>query len=186
MNTSSDPDLASRPSTENKKRLKYQKKTSVCFKPALQNDLPQLAKIYMQAYKGMEEYGEPSLEKAYNYLRELFRMCPVSFFKAEINGRVAGFTACDPFYKDADNQKVMELHEIVVDPAWQGYGLGGKLFRFVQEMGVRMGRQQMSLWAGEGNEQAIDWYTGKFGFVESGKDGKWVHFFKNLTDSGFV
>lgn len=188
MNTEADPDLPSRPSKSSRyyKNRSGNQKNRICFKPALQNDLPYLANIYMQAYKGMEEYGEPSLDLAYSYLRELFRICPCSFFKAEINGTIAGFIACDPHYKDANHNEVMEVHEIVVSPAWQGFGLGSKLFNFAIELGKRMGRQYMSLCAGEGNVQAIDWYTKKFGFVESGQEGRWVHFVKKLQSSGYV
>jgi len=188
MNTSADPDLPSRPRIDlkNKNKIRQKNANKICFKPAHQHDLPQIAKVYMRAYKGMEEYGEPSLKKAYIYLRQLLRICPISFFKAEINGKIAGCVACDPFYKDENELEVMELHEIVVDPAWQGYGLGKKLFRLAQEIGIRMGRQKMSLWAGEGNEQAIDWYTEKFGFVQKYTEGKWIHFCKELNASGFV
>ncbi len=130
----------------------------------------------MKAYRGMEEYGEPTTDQAALYLQNIHRFCPKGFFKAVVDGRTAGFIVCDPDWYEPGQRKVLEVHEVVVDPDFQGYGLGGLFMRFAGSMGRKHGRSVVSLWAGEGNHKAIQWYTGKFGFKKDRREGVWIHF----------
>jgi ribosomal protein S18 acetylase RimI-like enzyme len=130
----------------------------------------------MKAYRGMEEYGESTTDQAVLYLQRIHRFCSHGFFKAVINGRTAGFIVCDPEWYEPGQRKVLEIHEVVVDPDYQGYGLGSLFMRFAGAMGRRHGRSVVSLWAGEGNRKAIGWYTSKFGFRAGRRDGVWIHY----------
>jgi len=158
---------SNRPAKTNAKVLLY---------PVAQSEIPALAMLYMKAYRGMEEYGEASTDQAVLYLQNIYRFCAKGFFKAVVDGRAAGFIVCDPDWCEPGQRKVLEVHEVVVDPDFQGYGLGGLFMRFAGAMGRKHGRSEVSLWAGEGNRKAINWYTGKFGFREGRRDGVWVHY----------
>ncbi len=178
----SDPDLPpNRKSTNPVKGLSdlshTPKKQSLKILPVREHELLSLARCYMRAYLGLEKYGEPSIDKASRYLWHLFRVYPHGFFKVQVNEQLAGFIVFDPEWHDHAYDKVVEVHEIVVDPSWQGYGLGGKLLRLVIDLAVKMDRDTVSLWAGEENKKAIDWYTKKFGFIQDRKEGIWIHFY---------
>ena len=148
----------------------------VLLYPVRESEIPELARIYMKAYKGMEEYGEANTDQALLYLQRLNRFCSKGIFKTMVNGRTAGFIVCDPHWYEPGQRKVLEIHELVVDPDYQGYGLGSLLMRFAYSMGRKYGRPVVSLWAGEGNSRAIGWYTRKYGFKPDRKDGVWIHF----------
>ncbi|MCF8086212.1 MAG: GNAT family N-acetyltransferase [Desulfohalobiaceae bacterium] len=190
MSTSTDPDLP----PERRKQthalpLESQgatKKSSEVFLcPVAQTDIPHLAQMYMKAYRGMEEYGEATTDQALLYLQGLQRHCSHSFFKAVIHGNTAGFIVCDPDWYEPGQKKVLEIHELVVDPDHQGYGLGGLFMRFARAMGRKHGRTAVSLWAGEGNHRAISWYTLKHGFEPGRRDGIWIHFQSSIQPMGW-
>ena len=180
MSTQSDPDLPPERRKQTHTSLATQgarkKAADVFLHPVAEGEIPALAKIYMKAYRGMEEYGEPTTDQAVLYLQRIHRPCSHGFFKAVINGETAGFIVCDPDWYEPGQRKVLEIHELVVDPDYQGYGLGGLFMRFARAMGRRHGRTAISLWAGEGNRKAIGWYTRKHGFKQGRRDGVWLHF----------
>jgi ribosomal protein S18 acetylase RimI-like enzyme len=189
--TTADPDLP--PSTISQRRplvsdseRRTHTKPKIAVVPVRESELPGLARIYMNAYRGMEQYGEPSLDKAIRYLRQLYRSCPQGFFKARIRGKTAGFIACDPHWLEPGRGKVMEVHELVADPQWQGYGIGGRLLRFAFDYGRTLGRRTLSLWAGEGNTKALSWYRQKFGFATDRKAGVWVHLHRGIDAPGYA
>ena len=189
--TSADPDLppstnpSSRPLDRDSRRHVHSGR-NVSIVPVRESELPKLARIYMNAYRGMEQYGEPSLDKAARYLRQLYRSCPHGFFKARIGGKTAGFIACDPDWVEPGSGKVMEVHELVADPQWQGFGVGGRLLRFAIDYGRVLGRRTLSLWAGEGNVKALSWYRKKFGFVSDRQGGVWVHLHRRIEAPGYA
>ncbi len=148
------------------------KSNGVAIVPAHQDDLPRLATIYMQAYRGMEEYAEPDEEKAYHYLHWLFSSCSQGFFKALVQGRIAGLMACNPNWKDL-GERILEIHEIAVDPWYRGHGLGSKLMAHALEYGRSLGRSRVGLWVGQDNVKAYRWYLG-MGFEEQGRKGRWI------------
>lgn len=190
MSTNSDPDL---PPSRRQQLFKYgpiiksssYPKNDLTISPLRNFELSNLSKLYMKAYRGMEEYGEYSTDKAARYLWQLFRSCPRGFFKAEMDGKIVGFIACDPDWYELGHQKVLEVHELVVDPDWQSFGLGRRLMNFAIEVGQKLGRGVISLWAGEGNRKALSWYTSKLGFNIDRRAGKWIHLHKQIDDSGF-
>lgn len=189
MSTSTDPDLP--PERRNQTQtpsLDRQgtatKNTEVFLLPVAETDVPALARLYMKAYQGMEEYGEATTDQALLYLQRLQRDCPHGFFKAVVHGETAGFIVCDPDWYEPGQKKVLEIHELVVDPECQGYGLGGHFMRFASAMGRKHGRTAISLWAGEGNQKAISWYTRKFGFKPGRRDGIWIHFQSGIQPMG--
>lgn len=150
MSTNSDTDL---PPSRRQQSFKYgldkksrsYSKNDLIISPLRSFELTSLSKLYKKAYRGMEEYGEYSTDKVARYLWQLFRSCPRGFFKAVMNGKIVRFIACDPEWYELGHQKVLEVHELVVDPDWQSFGLGGRLMNFAIEVGQKLGRRVISL-----------------------------------------
>lgn len=136
-------------------------------------DIEELAQLLMRAYQGLEEYGEESLDEAKRYLKWLRRTCKEGFLVAEVEGRAAGFIAACPDWKDWELGTVLEIHEIVVAPEWQGKGIGKSLLEHGYSLGRAHGRKLAALWVGMGNAKARLWYA-KLGFREIGRWGEWV------------
>jgi GNAT superfamily N-acetyltransferase len=73
------------------------------------------------------------------------------------------------------------IHELVVDPDYQGMGLGrALLLRGMAYLRAR-GCSECELWVGERNERARSLYR-NLGFQESGRWGKWVQMTRSLDN----
>lgn len=142
-------------------------------------ELPELARLYIRAYRGLEEYGEPSLRAAESYLAWLFSTCGEGFLVAEVKEGKAGFLACCPDWRPGGREPVLEIHELAVDPRFRGRGIARALLERAFELGWASGRDRVSLWVGEGNRQAREWYR-RLGFKEEGKWGKWIRMSRPL------
>ncbi len=142
-------------------------------------DIPALVDLLLQAYRGLEEYGEESPKEAKHYLKWLRRTCKEGFLVAEVEGRPVGFIAACPDWKDWELGVVLEIHEIAVAPEWQGKGVGKALLAEVYALGCAQGRTLAALWVGEGNLKARQWYT-KLGFKEIGRWGQWIRMFRPI------
>ncbi|NPA74984.1 MAG: GNAT family N-acetyltransferase [Euryarchaeota archaeon] len=139
-------------------------------------DLAQVPEILMDSYRGLEEYGEESIEKARRYIEDLYDEDPECFFVAEVDGKIAGFIFCNRFwYSKFEHSKVGAIHEIVVLPGFRHAGIGKELIEKAMEF---LGPGKIELWVGEHNTKAIEFYK-KLGFEEREKAGKWVRMIKN-------
>lgn len=126
--------------------------------------IDELSVLYMEAYRGMEEYGEPSLSHAKKYIKWLMRHS--DFFKVLISeNRFIGFIACssDWFW----NGRVGEIHEICIDPDFRKRGLGKFLVNLAVDFFSQKNLKRAGLWVGEKNEVAIKFYK-SLGFEFSG------------------
>lgn len=146
-------------------------------------DIDELAQLLMRAYQGMEEYGEESLGEAKRYLKWLRRTCKDGFLVAEVDGCVVGFIAASPDWKDWDLGTVLEIHEIVVAPEWQGKRVGYLLLHQAYNLGRIHGRSLAALWVGVRNDRARNWYV-KLGFKELGRWGEWIRMFRAIPAAG--
>ncbi len=145
-----------------------------------QEELSELARLYLRAYRGLEEYGEPDLQAAENYLGWLFSTCPEGFLVVEVGKKPAGFLACCPDWRPGGGrERVLEIHELVVDPDFRGQGLARALLERAFELGRARGRKKACLWVGEGNRQARELYR-RLGFQEQGRWGKWIRMVRGL------
>ncbi|MCS7239951.1 MAG: GNAT family N-acetyltransferase [Candidatus Bipolaricaulota bacterium] len=144
-------------------------------------DIDELAQLLMRAYQGLEAYGEESVSEARRYLKWLRRTCKSGFLVAEVNGCVVGFIAACPEWKDWELGTVLEIHEIVVAPEWQGKGVGRALLNQAYSLGHSHGRKLAALWVGVGNMKAREWYK-KLGFKEIGRWGEWIRMFRPIPE----
>lgn len=145
-------------------------------------DIGPLAQLLMEAYRGMEKYGEESLDEAKRYLKWLRRTCKEGFLVAEVNGRPVGFIAACADWKDWELGQVLEIHEIAVHPDWQGKGIGRKLLHKAYELGRKYGRELAALWVGAGNTRAREWYA-RLDFQEAGRWGEWIRLFRPIPQA---
>lgn len=76
-------------------------------------------------------------------------------------------------------KRTIRIFSIVVDPKYQGRGVGRLLLEHAENIGMQKGAERLSLEASADNKKLIDWYK-KFGFestelmkdyYEEGKDG---------------
>ncbi len=153
---------------------------TLTIRPGTLEDIPALVDLLLAAYQGLEEYGEESPEEARHYLKWLRRTCKEGFLVAEAEGRVVGFVAACPDWKDWELGRVLEIHEIAVAPAWQGKGVGRALLEEVFALGRSCGMGLAALWVGEKNHRARRWYT-QLGFRELGQWGEWVRMIRPIS-----
>jgi ribosomal protein S18 acetylase RimI-like enzyme len=133
----------------------------------------ELVGVYARAYRGLERYAYRRRAEQVAYLEWLYRGDPGGFVVAEAEGRAVGFAACHGEWRGWGDRVGAELHEIVVDPPFQGRGVGRLLLEAAFDHARARGRDELGLWVGEGNRRAREWY-GRVGFREEGKVGKWV------------
>jgi ribosomal protein S18 acetylase RimI-like enzyme len=143
------------------------------------DELEKLVPLYVEAYRGLEEYAERGHDNVVDYLEWLYYTCPEGFFAAEVNGEIVGFLACNPRWRGPNDHPTCEIHEIVVSPKWQRRGIGRRLMETALALGERRGCPTASLWVGVGNERARKWYE-KFGFEVVGSWGRWLRMRKAL------
>lgn len=152
---------------------------TIAIRPGTLEDIPALVDLLLAAYQGLEEYGEEGPAEARHYLKWLRRTCKEGFLVAEVEGRPVGFIAACPDWKDWELGRVLEIHEIVVAPAWQGKGVGRALMEEAYALGRAYGMALAALWVGERNYKARQWYA-KLGFREIGRWGDWIRMFRPI------
>ena len=153
----------------------------IVIRKARKEELPKLAEIYLSAYEGMEHYAYYDYEEALDYMEWLYRGHKDGFFVAEVNGEPVGFVACNPFWRDRFVGRTCEIHEVAVAKGWKGKGIGRMLMQRALEYGREKGCRTASLWVGEGNTLAIEWYR-RLGFKRAGRWGVWIRMRKNLSE----
>ncbi len=145
-------------------------------------ELRGLVPLFMRAYEGLEHYGERSRGEGARYLEVLFEDCPEGFLLAEALGEVVGFISSDPHWQDGKKGTVLEVHELVVHPDWQGKGIATDLMEAALDIGRTHKRNGAALWVGVGNSYAREWYR-SMGFGEVGRAGKWIRMYRPLGDA---
>ena len=144
-------------------------------------DLPKIIEIYMKAYEKMPEYGEKSRKEAKRYIKWLYSRCKDTFYIAEEDGKIVGFVFADPeWYSYYGNKYVFAIHEIVVDPKYQGRGIGTALMKKMLE---EAREREVELWVGERNKKAQEFYK-KFGFKPAGIYGIWLRMVLHKSGKG--
>ncbi len=143
------------------------------------DELEKLVPLYLEAYRGLEEYAEHGHDDTLEYLQWLYATCPEGFFVAEMDGEIVGFLACNPRWRGPNDHPTCEIHEIVVSPRHRQRGIGRRLMDHALALGEKRGCPTATLWVGVGNERARRWYE-KLGFEVVGSWGRWLRMRKAL------
>lgn len=143
------------------------------------DELEKLVPLYLEAYRGLEEYAEHGHDDTLDYLEWLYSTCPEGFFVAELDGRIVGFVACNPRWRGPGDAPTCEIHEIVVDPRFRRRGIGRRLMDHALALGEKRGCPTATLWVGKRNSRAREWYE-RLGFEAVGSWGRWVRMLKPL------
>lgn len=144
--------------------------------------LKELARIYERAYETLGgKYAYHGKGRIYSYLLWLYRGDPECFLVAW-NGRnePIGFISAHRHWHDSQLGEVGNIHEMDVDPDYQGKGIGKKLFETMLER-LKREHQRVMLWVGEENHRARRMYE-RFGFREVGRHGEWVKMAKDFSN----
>lgn len=145
----------------------------------LQELMPDLVALYQRAYAALPEYGYHLPQRIEGYIRWLWQGDPKGFFVAFLGEQVAGFIGVHARWWE-DGELFGEIHEFVVDPDFQGKGIGTALFTRALMYLEQAGRTKIGLWVGEKNEHAITFYLRR-GFQRRGQYGKWVRMVKEVS-----
>lgn len=141
----------------------------------------EITRLYERAYRGLEEYADTDPEDIKRYLKWLYRRAEGGFLAAFEGSRIVGFVSTDHKWASPEGHIVGEIHEIVVDPSYQGHGIGKLLLMEAINLLTQKGVKIIELWAGEKNFHAQDFYKSQ-GFLEMERRGRWIRFIKDLEE----
>ena len=147
---------------------------------ASEEDIPELAKLYLQGYEGLEEYAYTHMDDVLSYMNWLFRRDREGIFVAKHDGKIVGFVAGDGnWFSKREGKVVGAIHELVVSPSYRNKGIGKALMEKVLEYFKSRGLKVAELWVGEENHQAINFYT-SLGFKPKDRFTYWIRMVRDL------
>ena len=161
------------------------RKESLNFKieRAREEDLEDLVKVYLEGYRGLEEYSYTHPMDVRAYMNWLRRRDKEGMFVARAGGRIIGFVAGDAnWFSKREHRRVGAVHEIVVLPEYRGMGIGHALMDRVLNYFREKGLHLVELWVGDENYRAIEFYR-NLGFKEKGRYNYWVRMTLSLNRS---
>lgn len=146
--------------------------------PVIQNVDPrprikEFVAVYERAYEGLEIYAYRRESEVIWYLKWLHKRAPEGFLAALAGGKPVGFIAVDYRWVDYRGRPTGEIHEFVVDPSFQGRGIGKRLCLAWLDVLRAKGHRWFGLWVGEHNTRAQSFYE-KLGFRKVGQWGIWI------------
>lgn len=137
---------------------------------------PRLEALYTAAYRLLPQYAYQDPDEIRSYLEWLYEGDPTGFFVARVDQaapQVVAFISVHGRVRERSVLVIAEIHELVVDPRWQGKGIAAALLSRAVRYARQIGRQVIALWVGEQNRRAAALYR-RFGFQRTGQWGRWV------------
>ncbi len=141
----------------------------------------ELQRIYLDAYQEDYLYAYRDPKRVKRYLKWLLKHADGGFFVAFDQEKPVGFIVVQPDCR-YQGEKIPEIHELVVDPAYQGLGIGKRLMQEALNFLTKRGYQKVALWVGEKNEDARRFYE-RLGFKVTDRQGSWLRMERRLQDS---
>ncbi|MFN4319329.1 MAG: GNAT family N-acetyltransferase [Aquificaceae bacterium] len=143
-------------------------------------DIKDLVEVYLQGYKGLEEYSYTHWEDVQAYLNWLFRRDVAGIWVVEEDGMIVGFVASDGnWFSKREGKVVGAIHELVVLPQYRNKGIGKALVEKAIEYFKSRGLDTVELWVGDRNTQALEFYK-SLGFEEKDRFNYWIRMTKPL------
>ena len=144
-------------------------------------DIKDLVEVYLQGYKGLEEYSYTHSEDVQAYLNWLFRRDVAGIWVAEEDGKIVGFVASDGnWFSKREGKVVGAIHELVILPEYRNKGIGKALVQKAIEYFKSRGLDTAELWVGDKNTQALEFYK-SLGFEEKDRFNYWIRMTKPLN-----
>jgi len=144
-------------------------------------DIKDLVEVYLQGYKGLEEYSYTHSEDVQAYLNWLFRRDVAGIWVAEEDGKIVGFIASDGnWFSKREGKVVGAIHELVILPEYRNKGIGKALVQKAIEYFKSRGLDTAELWVGDKNTQALEFYK-SLGFEERDRFNYWIRMTKPLN-----
>lgn len=144
-------------------------------------DIKDLVEVYLQGYKGLEEYSYTHPEDVQAYLNWLFRRDVAGIWVAEEEGKIVGFIASDGnWFSKREGKVVGAIHELVILPEYRNKGIGKALVQKAIEYFKSRGLDTAELWVGDKNTQALEFYK-SLGFEEKDRFNYWIRMTKPLN-----
>lgn len=148
---------------------------------AEEKDIPKLVEVYLEGYKGLEEYAYTHPDDVQAYINWLFRRDVAGIWIAEENGKIIGFVASDGnWFSKREGKVVGAVHELVVLPEHRSKGVGRALMEKAMEYFKSRGLDLAELWVGDENTPALEFYK-KLGFEERDRFNYWVRMTRALN-----
>lgn len=142
--------------------------------------LEKLVDIYLEGYKGLEQYSYTHPDDVKAYMDWLWRRDPEGILVAKEGEKIIGFVAGDAgWFSKRERKKVGAIHEIVVLPTYRGRGVGRALMEEILRYFKSKNLPIAELWVGDENSRAIEFYR-RLGFEENGRYNYWVRFTLNI------
>ncbi|AAB90723.1 GNAT family N-acetyltransferase [Archaeoglobus fulgidus] len=124
------------------------------------DDLDDFVRVYVESYRGLEDYAYTRKRDVKNYFKWLLSRDKDGVMVAEIDGEAVGFVACDTnWFSIFERKKVGEIHELFVLPEFRGEGIGAKLMEKALEYALERNRKVAELWVGRTNYRARRFYA---------------------------
>lgn len=106
-----------------------------------------------------EHHGDSAAPTPSALSSDLFGARPwLTALVAEAEGRLIGYALLTPLYRANETARGMDLHQLFVDPAHRGTGIGRHLVSRAREEATRAGCAYLSVSAATGNLRAHRFY----------------------------
>lgn len=150
------------------------------LRPAKREDIKEMVNVYLESYRGLEEYAYNHPDDVQAYLDWLFRRDAEGIWLAQDCGQVVGFVAGDRrWFSKREGKVVGALHELVVLPAHRRKGIGRSLVERAFEHFRDRALDTVELWVGDENRPAMSFYK-RLGFQERDRFNYWLRMTRPL------